>query len=48
MYPSAYGSDCDSGSTKPYGLPEFGSLQKDSLLPQRCQDPATMQVSHSL
>jgi len=44
MFPNAYGSDCNSGSSKPYGLPDFGSLKEDALLPQRCQDPTTMQV----
>ncbi len=45
MYPSAYGLNCNSGSSQPYSLPDFGSLQKDPLLPQRCQDPTVMQVS---
>ena len=48
MYPNAYGVDCNSGSSKPYGLPDFGSLKEDALLPQRCQDPTTMQVSFIL
>ena len=47
MYPNAYGADCESGSTQPYGMPSFGSLAKDPLLPQRCQDPTQMQVSDS-
>ena len=46
MYPNAYGADCESGSTQPYGMPNFGSLAKDPLLPQRCQDPTQMQVSN--
>ena len=45
MYPNAYGADCGSSSTQPYGMPNFGSLAKDPLLPQRCQDPTQMQVS---
>ncbi len=31
-------------AVRPYSLPDFGSLQKDPLLPQRCQDPTVMQV----
>ena len=46
MYPNAYGANCESGSTQPYGMPNFGSLAKDPLLPQRCQDPTQMQVSN--
>ena len=45
MYPNAYGANCESGSTQPYGMPNFGFLAKDPLLPQRCQDPTQMQVS---
>ena len=45
MYPDAYGADCNSGSTQPYGMPDFSSLQEDPLLPERCQDPTVMQVS---
>ncbi len=45
MYPNAYGANCNSGSTQPYGMPDFSSLQEDPLLPQRCQDPTVMQVS---
>ena len=45
MYPNAYGSNCDSGSSQPYSLPDLGSLKEDPLLPQRCQDPTVMQVS---
>ena len=45
VYPNAYGSNCNSGSSQPYSLPDFGSLSKDPLLPQRCQDPTVMQVS---
>ena len=45
MYPNAYGSNCNSGSSQPYSLRDFGSLKEDPLLPQRCQDPTTMQVS---
>ena len=44
MYPNAYGSNCNSGSSQAYSLPDFGFLQKDPLLPQRCQDPTVMQV----
>lgn len=44
MYPNAYGSDCNSSSSKPYGLPNFGGLQEDPSLPQRCQDPSLMTV----
>lgn len=44
MYPNAYGSACNSGSSQPYSIPDFGSLAKDPLLPQRCQDPTAMQV----
>ena len=47
MYPNAYGSSCNSGSSQPYSLPDFGSLTKDPLLPQRCQDPTAMQVGAS-
>ena len=45
MYPNAYGANCESGSTQPYAMPNFGFLAKDPLLPQRCQDPTQMQVS---
>ena len=45
MYPNAYGANCNSGNTQPYGMPDFSSLQVDPLLPQRCQDPTVMQVS---
>ena len=48
MYPNAYGANCESGSTQPYGMPNFGSLAKDPLLPQRCQDPTQMQVGDLL
>ncbi|BDA45297.1 probable agglutinin receptor at C-terminar half [Coccomyxa sp. Obi] len=44
MYPDAYGADCNASSSKPYGLPDFGGLQPDPSLPQRCQDPSLMKV----
>ncbi|EIE20080.1 hypothetical protein COCSUDRAFT_48597 [Coccomyxa subellipsoidea C-169] len=44
IYPDAYGADCNSSSSKPYGLPDFGGLQADPSLPQRCQDPSLMKA----
>ncbi len=44
MYSDVYGADCNSSSNKPYGLPDFGGLQPDPSLPQRCQNPSLMKV----
>ena len=45
FYPNAYPGCADSSASgQQYGLPDLGSLAPDAILPNRCQDPGTLQV----